>query len=112
MQPTGVCVCFVSVPSDEVADVITMTLVQSGLAACVNQVPGVTSTYVWQGKLQRDSETLLIIKTNREQLADVAVVVKDKHPFECPEFICMDVGAGLPDYLAWVRSTAVPQAPM
>lgn len=109
MQPTGVCVCFVTVPSDEVANVIAQTLIQAGLAACVNQVPGITSTYVWAGKMQRDSESLLIIKTNREQLAEVALVVKDKHPFECPEFICLDVGAGLPDYLAWVRSHALPQ---
>jgi hypothetical protein len=48
---TGVCVCYVTVPTDEVADMLSGLLVENGLAACVNQIPGVTSTYIWEGKV-------------------------------------------------------------
>lgn len=48
---TGVCVCYVTVPTDEVADMLSGLLVENGLASCVNQIPGVTSTYVWEGKV-------------------------------------------------------------
>jgi len=105
---TGVCVCYVTVPTDEVADMLSGLLVENGLAACVNQIPGVTSTYIWEGKVQKDTESLLMIKTNREQLADVAAVVKEKHPYDNPEFICLDVVTGLPDYIAWVRGKVSP----
>ena len=64
--PDGqVCICFVTTPNAEVADALSTALVEGQSAACVNQIPGVTSVYMWEGKLNRDSEILLVIKTCR-----------------------------------------------
>ena len=54
-----------TVPSKEVGRTIASELVKNGLAACVNIIPAVESIYVWEGKVENDAESLLIIKTTR-----------------------------------------------
>lgn len=56
---------FVTVPSQSVGKAIASSLVQSRLAACVNIIPGLTSIYEWQGKVEEDQELLLMIKTRK-----------------------------------------------
>ena len=92
-------------PTAEVAATIAQTLVAEGLAACVNQVPGVRSTYIWEGKVQSDDEVLLVIKTTEAAWATVEKRVKDVHPYELPELIAIPVCAGAEKYLGWVRDT-------
>ena len=47
-------------------------LVDARLAACVNIIPGMTSIYRWEGKIARDSEAVMVIKTRRS-LAEAAI---------------------------------------
>ncbi len=89
-------------PSAEVAEQLARALVERGLAACVNVVPGVTSFYRWRGQLQRDIECLLVIKTRAERLDDLRVALTQLHPYEVPELLALKVEAGLPAYLAWL----------
>jgi periplasmic divalent cation tolerance protein len=78
-----------------------------GLAACVNQFPGVVSTYRWQGKIHEDAEVLLVIKTTRERFDALRDRLVGLHPYEVPELIALEVADGLPAYLEWVaRETA------
>ena len=56
-------VCYVTAPSKTVAESIASHLVATKAAACVNMLPGVTSVYTWQGKVEKDEELLLMIKT-------------------------------------------------
>lgn len=51
---------------------------------------------------------LLVVKTLHERLSDVQRIVKEEHPFECPELIALDITAGLPEYLRWVTSSSAP----
>ena len=76
-----------------------------GLAACVNQVSGVTSTYVWEGRLQRDGEILLIIKTTAGRIGELEARLKALHPYELPELVAFEVSAGNERYLDWVRTS-------
>jgi len=89
-------------PDLATADRIATALVSERLAACVNQIPGIQSTYVWQGQLQRDNEILLLIKTTIEQLATLEARVKALHPYELPELIAVPVCAGSQPYLNWL----------
>ncbi len=50
------------------ADDLAHRLVDEGLCACVNVVPGVVSFYRWQGAVERAEERLLVIKTRGERL--------------------------------------------
>jgi periplasmic divalent cation tolerance protein len=96
------CVILITVPTAEVGERLARALVEERLAACVNRVPGLTSIYRWQGKVERDPEELLIVKTRQELVPDVTARVKVLHPYQVPEVIALPIKAGLTDYLEWV----------
>jgi periplasmic divalent cation tolerance protein len=97
-------------PSPETAERAGGMLVDRGLAACVNIVPGMLSIYMWQGQRCRDSETIMIVKT-RLKLADAVVAeVRRVHPYTNPALVVLPVSGGSPDFLRWIAGqTATPQ---
>lgn len=78
-------------------------LVEAGLAACVNIVPGVTSVYRWQGKTETDAEVLLILKTRLSLRPALAAFLAARHPYAVPELVLLPMAGGHAPYLAWVR---------
>ncbi|TBR20914.1 divalent-cation tolerance protein CutA [bacterium] len=95
-------VVFVTVPDQKTADALAEGMVKAKLAACVNIVPGVTSTYYWEGKLERSAELLLIVKTRADLMAEVCDHVKKNHPYKTPEVLATTVEDGHAPYLDWV----------
>jgi len=98
-------VILVTCPSQEVGERIGNALVQERLAACVNVIPGLTSIYRWEGKICRDAETLLLIKTRRMRLPALIRRVKGLHPYSVPEVIALPLVGGSASYLSWVRDS-------
>jgi periplasmic divalent cation tolerance protein len=99
----GILLAFSTCPDQATADRIAGTLVSEGLAACVNRLPGVRSTYFWDGRLQDDAEILLIIKTTDRRLPDLVERLTALHPYEVPELVAVPVVGGNEPYLDWVR---------
>ena len=95
-------VTFCTVPDRETGERIARALVEERLAACVNRVPGVSSTYRWEGKVEQASEELLLIKTTASRLAKVTVRIKALHAYEMPEVIAIPITAGSTEYLDWI----------
>lgn len=95
-------VIFVTVPDKKTADTLSEGLVQRKLAACVNAVPGVSSVYWWEGKVQRSDEFQLIIKTRAGLLPEITEFVKAHHPYSIPEILVLDVADGYEPYLNWL----------
>jgi periplasmic divalent cation tolerance protein len=95
-------------PDDEVADRIARTLVESGLAACVNRLAPVSSVYRWRGGLERATETPLLIKTTRERYTEVEQAIRALHPYEVPEIIAVTIAAGFAPYLRWIVDETQP----
>ena len=91
--------------NDDDAGALARVLVERRLAACVNAVGQVASTYRWKGEVQQDRETLLIIKTTAPRLAAVEQTIREKSKYELPEVIAIPVEAGSADYLEWVRES-------
>ncbi len=89
-------------PDESSAQSIATALVEGGHAACVNIVPGLTSVYRWQGRVERDSELLLLAKTTAEAYPRVQETLCRLNPNELPEIIALPVERGLTDYLNWV----------
>jgi len=95
------CTC----PNHDVATKMAEDIVDAGLAACINIVPGLTSIYRWQGKRQQGSEELLLIKTTLESYPALQQFIVDSHPYELPELIAVPINTGLPAYLDWLRES-------
>ena len=97
-----VLIVFSTFPNEDSARATASTLVESGLAACASILPGLTSVYRWQGKIEEASEALLMIKTTAEAYPRLESSLKACHPYELPEIIAVGADAGLPGYLDWV----------
>lgn len=99
----ALCTC----PDEAAAERIATALVEERLAACVNRVPGIASTYRWQGKVCRDHEQLLLIKTTRERFEALRARIVALHPYELPEVIAVDIAAGHAPYLDWIKDSTI-----
>jgi len=93
-----------TMPDDARADELARTLVDERLAACVNVHGPMMSTYRWKGKVERDAERQLVIKTTRDRVSALETRVRALHPYELPEFIVISVESGSDAYLAWVST--------
>ena len=91
--------------SPEDANRLGKLLVEQRLAGCVNAVNNVTSTYRWQGQLQQDQETLLIIKTTQTRFAALEQAIRQHSSYELPEVVAIAVHAGSLPYLNWLRES-------
>lgn len=91
-----------TVPDAETGQRIADALVGERLAACVSQLPGLISTYLWQGELQRETESALLIKSAAETYPMLEARLRELHPYQLPEILALTPAAGLPAYLSWV----------
>jgi len=96
------------------ADALAGKIVESRLAACVQILPQMRSVYVWEGKMQRENECLLLIKTLPEKWDELSAFISANHSYDVPEIIAIRANAAEP-YLAWLkaqlRSGKTPEDP-
>ena len=93
-----------TLPDRDAAEKMAHFLIEQQLAACVNILPGATSVYRWQGKVESANETILLIKTTMARYPALETAIKNQHPYELPEIIAVPINAGLPAYLEWVAT--------
>jgi periplasmic divalent cation tolerance protein len=99
---------FTTFPGPDAARAAADSLVSESLAACVQLLPGVESTYRWQGKIERSTEVLAIIKTTGDQWPALHLRLRELHPYEVPEIIALPASQSDPDYLQWVQDNLRP----
>lgn len=104
MPAPAILLCLCTCPDATSAQKLTEALVGERLAACVNRLPGVLSTYRWQGTLNTDGEELLLIKTAADRFEALKARLLELHPSELPELIALPVEHGHAAYLDWVRA--------
>ena len=95
----------------EVADRLAGALVERRLAACVNVLPQVSSTYRWMGRIERDDEVLVMIKTAETELETMEATIREISGYELPELIAVDISGGSAAYLAWVAESIGAKSP-
>lgn len=96
-------VVFVTTPSEEEATKISKVLVEEKLAACINIVRNIRSIYSWQGKIEDESEALMIIKTKYELYEELEKRIKELHSYTVPEIIAVKIKKGSESYINWLN---------
>jgi periplasmic divalent cation tolerance protein len=99
---------YVTCANEEEAIKIGSTLVEERLAACANVLGRITSIFRWEGKVQRENEIALILKTRSELVDQVTARVKALHSYSVPCVVALPIGAGNPDFLAWIEAETAP----
>ncbi len=100
----GRVVVLITTATEEEAHRIAGLLLEQRKAACVNIVPGVSSLFRWEGKLDSAQESLLIAKTRASLLPGLVETVKKAHSYRVPEIIALPIISGNEDYLKWLDS--------
>jgi periplasmic divalent cation tolerance protein len=99
---SGFIVVLVTASSPGEGGSIAATLVERRLCACVNMIPGIRSTYWWEGEVRHDDEVLLLCKAREEDFDRIERVVKETHSYDVPEIIALPVSGGSRKYLDWL----------
>ena len=99
-------VVFCTTPTEK-AEEIADKILESKLVACVNIIDTVKSKYWWEGKIQTDEESLLIIKTKVELIEKLIIKIKEVHPYEVPEIISFEIKEGSTEYLDWIKKVTL-----
>ncbi len=94
-----------TVGTEEQANLIAREIIARREAACVNIVPGIRSIYRWKGKICKDGELLLLIKTMQEEFESVAATIRELHSYELPEILSFGVAQGDQGFLDWIAGS-------
>jgi len=97
-------IVFITAPVDKGWDIANY-IVEEKLGACVNVVSEVSSVYWWKGNIERDKESLLIVKTSAHKLKELIEKVKGVHPYTVPEIVAFPIVDGNEDYLRWIEDS-------
>ncbi len=100
---TDVILVLTTVGVDSPAEEWARQLIEEQLAACVNLLPPMLSLYRWKGRVERDSERQMVIKTTRSRLETLQARIRELHTYELPELIVLSVEGGSDAYLNWVH---------
>jgi periplasmic divalent cation tolerance protein len=104
-EKSGFRIVFMTAPDQDTAAAIAKGAVEKRLAACANVVSFVRSIYRWKGEICDEGEALVIFKTRSELLAGLESHVTANHPYEVPELVAVEIGAGLERYLDWISNS-------
>lgn len=98
-------IAFVTTTDETSAKILANLIITHKLAACVNIIPKITSIYHWEGKVNEDSEVLMMIKTKTSRVDDLIKFVRENHSYSVAEVISIPIEKGNPPYLDWIAKT-------
>ena len=98
-------VVFTTVPNSAAGEELAEKIVKARLAACVQILPQMTSIYIWEGKLQKEPEHLLLIKTLPEKFDELSEFITANHSYDVPEIVAIDAAHVAVPYLEWMKAS-------
>ncbi len=94
---------FTTTEKKEDAERIAKIIIEAKLAACVQIMGPIESTYRWKGKIEKAAEWFCFIKSTKKLYPDLESAIKKEHPYEVPEIIAVPVSGGSAEYLDWLK---------
>lgn len=98
-------VVLVTAPNIKVARQLAKAGLQNRLIACANIIPKIESHYWWQGKIEKGTEVLMVMKTTKARLSALEKLVLAQHPYDTPEFLVLPLNLGTEKYLDWILTS-------
>ena len=95
----------VTAPDLKTARILAKSVLQAKLIACASLLPKIESHFWWQGKIKSAAEVLLVLKTQKANLAALEKLILAKHPYDTPEFLVLPISAGSKKYLDWLAKS-------
>lgn len=92
-------------PDEATAQDLAAKVLAEKFAACVTLLPGATSLYYWEGKLEQEYEVQMLLKSDTEHQQALLDCLKSHHPYQTPELLVLPVSDGDKDYLSWLNDS-------
>jgi periplasmic divalent cation tolerance protein len=102
---TRCCQVTTTLPDRAAAERLATVVVEERLAACAQVHGPISSTYRWEGAIERSTEWFCHLKTTAARQPELQARVRELHPYEVPEIIAVPILDGNPDYLSWIELT-------
>lgn len=96
------CIVTTAIDNEFVAEKIINELLQKRLVSCV-QKREIISSYWWNGKIEKNKEFLLQMKTKKSLCKEVEAEIEKLHTYEVPEIFSVDMDNGIQCYLDWIE---------
>lgn len=97
-----ICLVITTFETQDQAKEMANKLVELKMAACVQIVGPITSTYIWKGKLETTTEWRCEIKTTQAKFPELEKAISDNHPYELPEIVMIPIVSSNAAYFDWV----------
>ena len=93
--------------SEDEADKLASGIVENHLGACVHVIP-MKSVYRWEGKVEKDPELRLVVKTAADRVDALIDYIKANHSYDVPQIVGTEILVGSDEYLGWIRDETRP----
>ena len=95
------CIITTACNKEEVANNIVNTLLEKRLVSCC-QMSNIQSVYWWKGKIEKEHEIFIQMKTRKELYNEIEAEILKLHDYETCEIIAYDIEKGNKDFLNWI----------
>jgi periplasmic divalent cation tolerance protein len=104
---TGAALVYTTWPDLASAELAASVLLDAKVAACLNIWPGMISHYTWEGRRERASEVVMLIKTRASLTGACIALVRRQHPYSNPAAIVIPVTGGASAFLDWIADATI-----
>ena len=104
-MPAPFIIVLTTLPNRSEAQRLSRLVLKEKLAACVNQIGPLRSSYWWKEKIETAQEFLLVIKTRSRCYAKLENFLKKHHPYDVPEILSLPIQKGNRSYLDWLKAS-------
>lgn len=95
-------IIYCTVPNKKEGKIIAKSLIENNLAACINVIDKIESTFSWDGELCEETEAMMIIKTKKVLFEEIRTSIKELHSYNVPEIIALPIVEADETYLKWI----------
>jgi periplasmic divalent cation tolerance protein len=96
-------IVLMTAPNREEASRIVRVLLEERLIACGNIVDSVCSLFWWEGKIEKEKEVLVIMKSSEGLFKELSERVRELHSYDVPEVLALPIVDGSRSYLDWLK---------